>query len=64
MYAETNATIPALESARAPFFDKDVPENITAYEKALSYVHPNVLSQYIPLPAVHPVAERNTQKRL
>ncbi|MEI3174951.1 MAG: sugar ABC transporter substrate-binding protein [Lachnospiraceae bacterium] len=48
MYAETNATIPALESARAPFFDKDVPENITAYEKALSYVHPNVLSQYIP----------------
>ena len=25
MYAETNVTIPALESARAPFFDKDVP---------------------------------------
>lgn len=48
MYAETNATIPALESARAPFFDKEVPENIVAYEKALSYVHPNVLSQYIP----------------
>lgn len=48
LYAESNSAIPALESERSSYFAKDVPENIEAFENALSYVHPNVLSQYIP----------------
>ena len=48
IYADTNNAIPALESVRSNYFEKDVPENIEAFANALSYVHPNVLSQYIP----------------
>ena len=48
LYADSNSAIPALESERSSYFDKQVPENIEAFENALSYIHPNVLSQYIP----------------
>lgn len=48
LYADSNSAIPAMESVREGYFDKGLPENIDAFEKALSYVHPNVLSQYIP----------------
>ena len=48
IYADTNNAIPALESVRSNYFEKDVPENIEAFANALSYVHPNVLSKYIP----------------
>jgi len=48
LYADSNSAIPALESERSSYFDKQVPENIKAFENALSYIHPNVLSQYIP----------------
>lgn len=47
-YAETGTFIPALESARDAYFDMDVPENVLAFNRALSYAHPNTLSQYIP----------------
>ena len=33
---------------RDGYFEGDVPENISAYKNALSYVHPNKLTQYIP----------------
>lgn len=48
LYADSNSAIPALESERSSYFDKQIPENIKAFENALSYIHPNVLSQYIP----------------
>ncbi len=46
--ADTHTYIPALESVRDGYFEGDVPENINAYKNALSYVHPNTLTQYIP----------------
>lgn len=48
LYADSNSAIPATESVRGGYFDKEKPANIEAFENALSYVHPNVLSQYIP----------------
>lgn len=46
--ADLHVYIPALESVRDGYFEGDVPDNIVAYKNALSYVHPNTLTQYIP----------------
>ncbi|MDO5416651.1 MAG: sugar ABC transporter substrate-binding protein [Lachnospiraceae bacterium] len=46
--ADTHTYIPVLESARDSYFEGDVPDNINAFKNALSYVHPNTLTQYIP----------------
>lgn len=46
--ADTHTYIPALESVRDGYFEGDVPDNIIAYKNALSYLHPNTLTQYIP----------------
>lgn len=48
VFADQHVYIPALESVRASYFEGDMPENIQAYENALSYLHPNTLTQYIP----------------
>jgi len=46
--ADSHIYIPALESVRDGYFDRDQPENIIAYKKTLDYIHPNTLTQYIP----------------
>ena len=46
--ADSHVYIPALESVRSGYFEGDVPDNIVAFENALSYLHPNTLTQYIP----------------
>jgi len=48
IYADMGVFVPALESVRDGFFTMDTPQNIAAYKKALDYVHPNTLTQYIP----------------
>ena len=48
IFADSHVYIPALESVRSGYFEGDVPDNIVAYENALSYLHPNTLTQYIP----------------
>lgn len=48
LYADSNSAIPALEEVREGYFDTEVADRIEAFEDALDYVHPNVLSQYIP----------------
>lgn len=46
--ADKGVYIPANVSVRDSYFAHDIPENIEAYQKALDYVHPNTLTQYIP----------------
>ena len=48
IFADSHVYIPTLESVRSGYFEGDVPDNIVAYENALSYLHPNTLTQYIP----------------
>ena len=48
IFADTHTYIPALESVRDSYFEGDVPDNIGAYKKALDYLHPNTLTQFIP----------------
>lgn len=48
IFADSHVYIPALESVRDGYFESDKPENIVAYKKALDYIHPNTLTQYIP----------------
>ena len=48
LYADSNSAIPALASVRDGYFETDVADKIEAFKNALDYVHPNVLSQYIP----------------
>lgn len=49
IFADEHIYIPALESVRDSYFEgDDMPSNIVAYENALSYLHPNTLTQYIP----------------
>lgn len=46
--ANTKTYIPANVNARDGYFEADVPVNIKAYQRALSYLHPNTLTQFIP----------------
>ena len=46
--ADTHTYIPANISVRDSFFDSNIPENLHAYLRALDYVHPNTLTQFIP----------------
>lgn len=48
LYADSNSAIPVLKSVREGYFNTEVADKIEAFEDALDYVHPNVLSQYIP----------------
>ncbi len=48
MLAETGTYIPAVVESRDMYFEADgYPENARAFQRALDYVHPNVLTQYI-----------------
>lgn len=47
--AETGTYIPAVVEARDAYFEADkYPENAKAFQRALDYVHPNLLTQFIP----------------
>lgn len=46
--SDTHTYIPANVTVRDSFFDSPVPANLLAYQRALDYVHPNTLTQYIP----------------
>ena len=49
MLAGTGTYIPAVIDSRDAYFHAEgYPENAVAFQKALDYVHPNVLTQYIP----------------
>ena len=48
IYADTGVFVPALASVRDSYFEMEVPSNVKAYQKAMDYVHPNTLTQYIP----------------
>mgnify|MGYP005772513011 FL=1 len=48
MLAESGTYIPAVVDSRDAYFEADgYPENVKAFQRALDYVHPNVLTQYI-----------------
>ena len=40
--------IPANKNAQAAYFESDVPANLHAFERALSYAKPMVMSGYVP----------------
>lgn len=47
--ASTGTYIPAITESRDAYFEADgYPENAKAFQKALEYIHPNLLTQYIP----------------
>ncbi len=46
--ADTHTYIPANVTVRDSFFQGNKPANLLAYQRALDYVHPNTLTQYIP----------------
>ena len=48
--AESGTYIPANINERDPYFEttEASPANLLAYQRALDYVHPNTLTQYIP----------------
>lgn len=48
--AETGANTPARNDSRAPYFDVDVPANAEAYQRALDYIRPMILSEYVSYP--------------
>lgn len=48
--AKAGANIPAREDSRAPYFNVDVPANAAAYQRALDYIHPMILSEYVSYP--------------
>jgi multiple sugar transport system substrate-binding protein len=48
--AAAGANIPARKDSRAPYFNLDVPANAEAYERALDYIHPMILSEYVSYP--------------
>ena len=48
--AAAGANIPARNDSRAPYFNLDVPANAEAYERALDYIHPMILSEHVSYP--------------
>ena len=48
--AEKGIFIPANSSERDPYFEttETTPSNLLAFQRALDYLHPNTLSQYVP----------------
>ena len=45
--ASIGANIPARRDSRAPYFNEEVPANSAAFERALEYIHPMKLSEYV-----------------
>ena len=48
LFAEKHVYIPANKNAQAAYFESDVPANLHAFERALSYAKPMVMSGYVP----------------
>lgn len=48
LFAEKHVYIPANKNAQAEYFESDVPANLHAFERALSYAKPMVMSGYVP----------------
>lgn len=46
--ADQKIYIPANVNVRDSYFEMDIPENVLAYQRTLSYLHPNTLTQFIP----------------
>jgi len=45
--ANIGANIPARRDSRAPYFSESIPANSAAFERALEYIHPMKMSEYV-----------------
>jgi multiple sugar transport system substrate-binding protein len=48
VYAEKKVFIPAYKEAQDPYFQTAVPANMKAFQRALAYSHPMILTEWVP----------------